>query len=237
MICFLTSAADIHGEDRLNPANGFIDELRGVLKCPCRTLFICSDPGVPEVTDFYAAQLRGFMAAEGLLMSSLHVLDGRNAHIAAELLAESDLVILSGGHVPTQNRFFRQINLRELIKGFDGVLISISAGTMNSAGTVYAMPELPGEAVDPDFQRTLTGLGLTDINVIPHYQYLRTVTFDGMEMPDIALEDSMGRRLYAINDGSYIFIKDGVQELRGEALLIEKGSIQHICSDGESVIL
>jgi len=31
---------------------------------------------------------------------------------------------------------------------------------MNCADTVYAQPEEPGEAVDPDYQRFIPGLGL-----------------------------------------------------------------------------
>lgn len=33
---------------------------------------------------------------------------------------------------------------------------------MNCADTVYAQPEEPGEAVDPDYQRFIPGLGADD---------------------------------------------------------------------------
>lgn len=231
MICFFTSAADIYGENRLNPANGFVDELRRAVKSPCRALFVCSDPEQWESNDYFAAQLRGFMAAEGIKQSCCRVLDSRNAREAADLAGDCDLIILSGGHVPTQNAFFRQIGLRDILRGFDGVVMTISAGE------VYAMPELPGEAVDPDFRRSLPGLGLTDISVIPHFQYIRTLTLDGIPMEDIAREDSANRRLYAINDGTYILSKNGRAELRGEAYLIEKGVISPLCGDGEALEL
>ncbi len=237
MICFFTSAADIYGENRLNPANGFIEELRRAVKSPCRALFICSDPEQYSSNDFFAAQLRGFMAAEGIKQSRCIVLDSRNAREAADLAGDCDLIILSGGHVPTQNAFFRKIGLRDILRGFDGVVVSISAGSMNSAGDVYAMPELPGEEADPDFRRSLPGLGLTDISVIPHFQYIRTLTLDGVSMEDIARKDSMNRRLYAISDGTYILARDGRRELRGEAYLIENGIISPLCGEGESVEL
>jgi len=235
MICFFTSAADIHGKACLNPANGFVDRLRQSLPDPFRGLFISSDPEDAFVNDIVWANMRGYFASEGMLMSHCTVLDSRTEHEAARLIAEAQLIVLSGGHVPTQNAFFERIGLRELISTFDGVLVSISAGTMNSADVVYAMPELEGEAIDPGFRRTLRGLGLTDISVIPHFQYIRTLALDGIPMEDIARQDSMKRRLYAINDGSYILSKDGAQRLYGEAYLIEKATITPICADGESI--
>ena len=44
---------------------------------------------------------------------------------------------------------------------------------MNCADTVYAGPELEGEAIDPLYERWITGLGLTDINIFPHFQSLK----------------------------------------------------------------
>lgn len=37
--------------------------------------------------------------------------------------------------------FFKEIRLREKIKDFDGIIIAISAGSMNSADIVYCQPE------------------------------------------------------------------------------------------------
>ena len=41
--------------------------------------------------------------------SAYQVLDGENAGDAAELIAQTDFIILAGGHVPTQNAFFQDI--------------------------------------------------------------------------------------------------------------------------------
>ncbi len=51
-------------------------------------------------------------------------------------------------------------NLAERIKSFEGIIIGISAGTMNSAKEVYAQPELEGEAIDPNYKRFIKGLNL-----------------------------------------------------------------------------
>ena len=57
MICFLTSRTDEAETGRLNPANGFVDELRRRFPPECRALFLCSDPDSRETTDYYAGVL------------------------------------------------------------------------------------------------------------------------------------------------------------------------------------
>lgn len=101
---------------------------------------------------------------------------------------------MSGGHVPTENAFIKKIGLKQALEDYRGILMTISAGTMNCAGEVYAMPELEGESVDVNYKRYLEGLSLTDIQVIPHYQYLKERSIDGSRMiDDIAAGDSFGK--------------------------------------------
>ncbi len=238
MICFLTSRTDVPETGELNPANRFVDELRQCFPSPCRALFICSDPDGWERMDFYASVLKGSFEDAGFSFACFDTLDGRNAVQAAELVRDANLLILGGGHVPTQNRFFHAIGLRALIRDFDGVVIGISAGSMNSADVVYAQPEEDGEAADPGYQRFLTGLGLTKTMLLPHWQELRDSVLDGLRvLEDITLPDSAGRTFYAIPDGSYLFIKSGLEELRGEAYLVRDGRIMQISGPDGAVSL
>ena len=238
MICFLTSRTDLPGHEELNPANRFIDELRRVLPNPCRALNICSDPDGWEKTDFYAAMTRLYFENAGFRFDSFRVLDGRNAARAEALVRGADLLILGGGHVPTQNRFFQRIGLRELMNDYDGVVVGISAGSMNSAELVYAQPEEEGEAVDPAYRRFLPGLGLTKTMLLPHYQEVKDDVLDGLRLfEDITYPDSIGRCFYAIPDGSYLFIENGREELRGEAWRIRDGLISQISAEGDMVTL
>ena len=170
----------------------------------------------------------------GFVFECFDTLDGRNEDQAVTLVRASDLLILSGGHVPTQNAFFEKIGLRDLLKDFDGIVIGISAGSMNSADVVYAQPEEDGEASDPAYQRFLTGLGLTKINLLPHYQQNRDDVLDGLRIyEDIACPDSMGKTFYAIPDGSYLFIRAGKEELRGEAYMVKDGVLSQVSSNGD----
>lgn len=238
MICFLTSRTDDPATGLLNPANGFAEELIRCAPKPCRALQICSDPIAYARTDYYAAELKSSFEQSGFVFQSYRTLDSRNEAQAAALIHDSDLLILSGGHVPTQNKFFHQIGLRGLLSSYHGVVVGISAGSMNSADVVYAQPEEDGEAVDPGYQRFLPGLGLTKTILLPHYQAYKDEVLDGLRVyEDVTFPDSFGTEFFAIPDGSYLFIQNGREELRGEAYRISEGHITQISADSETTVL
>ena len=238
MICFLTSNPFLHGGG-LNPANGFVDTLTAALpRGPVRCVFVASSPDEPETNDFYAAEQKAAFEGAVIRFKSFDILDRRSEASAPSLVKRADLIVLTGGHVPTQNQFFQDIGLKALLGGFDGALIGISAGTMNAAETVYAQPELEGEAVDPDYRRFLPGLGLTRAMVIPHFDGNLFAELDGLQIwADVTLPDSVGRRFYALPDGGYIHIDGERQTLRGEAWLVADGALRPVCRDGEQLPL
>ncbi|MCI5596867.1 MAG: Type 1 glutamine amidotransferase-like domain-containing protein [Lachnospiraceae bacterium] len=223
---------------QLNEDNDFVENLRGGLFPGAKGLIISADPHNYELNDemldtFYTAfQYHGFELSDMILC------DLRNAEHIEELITESDMIILGGGHVPTQNEFFHWIHLRELLQNYEGTVMGISAGSMNCADTVYAQPELPGESVDPDYERYLEGLGLTDYMILPHYQEVKDNMLDGKRLiEEITLPDSMGNRFYVLVDGSYILIQDQSARLYGEAYLIQDGYMEQICDWGNSISL
>ncbi|MGN0522128.1 MAG: Type 1 glutamine amidotransferase-like domain-containing protein [Eubacterium sp.] len=238
MVCFLTSSPCLKDKETLNPSNNFVEELRRTVPVGSRCLFICSDPDNYAFTDGFAESVKRSFNNADIVFSDFSILDSRTEKTAEELVKNADLLILAGGHVPTQNRFFQKVGLKELIKDYDAIVLGISAGTMNSADIVYAQPELPGEAVSPDYKRFLSGLGLTGVSVLPHYQAIKNNVLDGLRVfEDITYPDSFSRSFYALVDGSYIYINNQQQELRGEAYLIENGSIRKISELGGRVKL
>lgn len=241
MIAFLTSTlGDFYLMDEmvvdLVSKNDFTVNLRKIWKRGSKGLFISADPtdfsGNDRMRDEF---FRAFRVA-GLAFERLDICDGR---MRGELdLSNVDVIILGGGHVPTQHKFFEKISLGEHLKSFDGILLSLSAGSMNCAELVYSIPELEGEALDPSYNRWLRGLGITKCMMIPHYQYFKDVHLDGKHViHDIAIPDSVGKKFYALPDGSYIVCTDGKEYLYGEGHLISDGEIRKICSDGEFVEL
>ena len=239
MILFLTSSPCVIGAERaiLNPANGFVDRLRAALPANPKCLFISSDPDSYGMNDGFGAEMAEAFAEAGMEFSGYAVLDGRNAVFAQPLIWASDLIILGGGHLPTMNEFLLDIDLPELIADFQGVIMGISAGSMNCAERVYAQPEEPGES-SPGFPRFLPGLGLTDTNILPHYQQVKDNILDEKRLyEDITFADSMGECFLAMPDGSYIYSDSEDELLCGEAYIIEDGEIRQIAEEGDEVIL
>lgn len=239
MIAFLTSSPCVYGAPRaiLNPENQFLDNLRQFLPANPRCLFVCSSPDSPYLTDKFGYEMAKAFEEADIPFSDFRVLDRRTQKDVQLLIWQSDFIILAGGHVPTQNAFFQEIGLRELLENYQGVVMGISAGTMNAAERVYAQPEEEGES-DPDFQRFLPGLGITQVNVLPHYQQVRDYLLDGKRLfEDITYADSMGECFFAFVDGTYLLIEEGQTWLYGEAYCIQDGQIEQISELGDVVIL
>ena len=235
MTLFVTSSPYIEGAPGafLSNINGFVDRIREVLPPNPRALFICSDPDDHGGTCRFAAETTNAFAMEGMAFSSYHVLDWHNARRAYQLISMTDLVILCGGHVPTQNAFFRKIRLRHLLRHFDGCVVGISAGSMNCADMVYVQPEEHGESV-PEFQRFAPGLGLTGVNILPHYQKVKDNYLDGLRLfEDITYADSMGHTFFALPDNSYFYQDDENLLLFGEAYRLRDGIMEQICDTDE----
>ncbi len=227
---FLTSSPCIPliPEAILNPANCFVDRLKQALPPNPKVLTICSDPDSHDLTVYYGKINEEAFCKVGIPFGAHDFLDGSNPEQAKALIAWCDFIILSGGHVPTQNRFFREIRLRELLTEFDGILMGISAGSMNAARIVYSQPEEAGES-DPSFQRFLPGLGLTEHQILPHYNMVKDDILDGQRLyEDITFADSMGHRFLVLPDGSYIHSKNGIEQLYGEAWLLSDGVMTKI---------
>ena len=169
-----------------------IRRLKQALPPYCRCLYICSDPDRRDLNCTFGADVFQIFAQEGMAFSHYAVLDGDNFYEAKKLVEESDLIVLAGGHVPTQNAFFHKIRLPELLREYQGVVLGISAGSMNMAEVVYAQPEEPGES-SSEYQKFIPGLGLTNIQILPHYQKAKHYTVDGLHLyHEITLPDSMG---------------------------------------------
>ncbi len=218
--------------------NGFLRRFRERWEPGCSCLMISSDPRAFGHNDKMRREFEGFFEVSGIPVSRLVMCDERNMEQVSGLLADSPMVILAGGHVPTQNAFFRQMGLKELMETYEGTIMGISAGTMNCAGRVYAQPELAGESRDPEYKRFLPGLGLTAINILPHYQQVKDYVLDGKRlMEDITYPDSKGRTFYALVDGSYVLVQKGQSTVYGEAYRIRDGIITRICGKEEWRVL
>lgn len=117
--------------------NGLLDNLRAIWTPNAKVLIICADPDDHKKNDDVCSCLEKSLPMSGLSISAIDKCDSRNSS-AVDALENVDVLILAGGHVPTQNRFMKQLRLRERLKEYRGLVVAWSAGSMNCADTVYA---------------------------------------------------------------------------------------------------
>ncbi len=217
--------------------NGQLDKIKEFWTANAKIMLISASPDDYDRNDMMFNCFKESFPMSGLSVSLFTMCDSRTEEVI-EQLSQMDVILLSGGHVPTQNAFFKRIGLKDKLQGFGGLIIAWSAGSMNCAETVYAGPECEGEAIDPDYRRWISGLGVTKVNILPHFQSIKDDILDGMRLiEDITYADSMGHEILALNDGSYIVVDGDKETLYGEAYSIKDGCQTRICQNGESVSL
>ena len=244
MKCILASYLDLYDKDaagnrnakNFGNQNNILDNIKKYVKKYDNFLFVASNEFNNEATDVYAnVTFESFDLT--LPFNNYYILDSRTEDMIDELLEKADLIFLCGGHLPTQNTFFNNIKLRDKIKNTSAFIIGGSAGAMNMADNVYCIPELEGESIDPNFKRDLIGLGLTNINVLPHYDIFKDVILDNKKfVEEIVLPDTYERKVYGLNNGSYILIDDK-NYLYGNAYLLKNGKIEKINGENEFKII
>ena len=223
---FLTSSPYTEDGERFID-NDFLTELRKVW-VKTNVLNIASFPDSYEISDEYSKRHERLFREAGFEIDKWIDLDHRNHAKTAELIKSCGVVILNGGHCMTEMNFFNEINLKNLLNDFEGIIIGVSAGSMNAAATVYAPEEYEEELEDPNFKKYYQGLGLTDVNIFPHYQmYKNQYLRDKRMMEDIVYKDSVGHKFLLIPDGSYLLIKDGKTEIHGEHYFLKDG-VMHL---------
>ena len=239
----LTSCLDMYHKDENKNRiahtvvnnNGILDLLKSKIKKFDNFVYVASVKDNYAATDVYA----------NVTFDSIHltmpfknyiVLDGRTENKAEEIIKKADFIFLCGGHVPTQNKFFEEINLKNIINKTDALILGQSAGSMNCADVVYCPPELEGESLDKTFKRYFKGLGLTNLNIMPHYDIRLTEILDEKEYwNEIVLPDSKKTKMLVLTDKSYVVEENGIQTLYGEAYVFENGKITKICENNKKL--
>ena len=217
--------------------NGFLNTLQRYLTKRKCMVIISGNPKKIHTKDPNIITREYFALSNLAYDEYIYVNDENKEHIK-EYIEKADCINLFGGHLPTGNAFINELNLRELIKDYNGVLIGGSGGAMNMADVVYCKPEAEGEYANKNFNRYLKGLGLTNINIIPHYYLIKDRTLDGGRIiEDIIAPDTYQTPLIVLPDGSYIVQVDDCATIFGEAYLFQNGALTQICENNKSVEL
>jgi len=240
---FLTSDIGCYEEKKglkkptaLNNVNNFVDNVKKYLTNNKKMVFIASVPSAYEINDHFAQLTFDGFKLSKIEFNEYHILDNRNKQDIQDILKNASLVFLAGGFTVGQMQFFEEIDLRTMLKDLDAVIIGQSAGAINLATNVYCAPEDVEEFNRP---RIWKGLGLTEINIEPHFlkDEANFNQNDKLIRKEL-LKDSLERPIYAICDGSYIFDDGNKQIIYGESYFIKDGIISNpLCLDKEEYLI
>ncbi|HIT79134.1 MAG TPA: Type 1 glutamine amidotransferase-like domain-containing protein [Candidatus Faecivivens stercorigallinarum] len=197
-ICFLTSAFN----------NGFTPVFERVFKRYLLTgnqdagnfVFIASDFDDPHGNLRWAEEIRGKFGEIGVLFSGFQIVDHTVSPTQAEkYIRDAQVVWLSGGDTLRQIASFQEYHLRELLMGFDGIVIGMSAGSINMADRVVLARNIYDRSPQLEIYQ---GLGLVEINIEPHLDPVNAEHLDDI------LEASVHAPIYGLFDDSFI-LDDG----------------------------
>lgn len=216
--------------------NGLVDQLKEVLKKNKKVVFVSSDiNSTPSSVASYSKIFFDSMKMAGILFEEYNILDGTKVEKAKEYIENADLVFLCGGDTYNQHLFFEKIGLKELLSTYSGIVMGQSAGAINMAEHCFNSPE-ELEKSEPIF---FDGLGLTNINIEPHFVY-DSSRFNEKEIyqRNTIINESYNRSIYGQCNGSHVFINNNnITTIYGETYLITNGNIRKICENNKKLVL
>ena len=230
MVRILTSSFNNYHEEngkkipnKIDNSNKIVDHIKKYLNKCDTLLYIVSDPNEKEKTKLYSDILFESLRLSGISFKEYIILNNDNINKAKEYIKKADLIFLSGGDTYIENEFFNSFNLSELLKDYNGLVIGQSAGALNMTKYVFNSPENMDDSEPIYFK----GLGLTNINIEPHFVYDNTnFTEEEKYQRDAILLESYNRKIYGECDNSHIIIdKDDNIFIYGETYLITNGKI------------
>ncbi len=237
MVKFLTSdvgaSKKINGVrivSKLNNTNRFVEILQKYITTGENFVFIASNPSAYSKTDAYAKLTFDSFNMSGFNFKNLQVVDDRTSADVENIIKHGSIIYLGGGDTLTQMNFFNKIGLSSVLKKYGKIVIGQSAGALNLADEVYCSPE--DEEWD-ESKKYFKGLGLTKINIEPHYNNSHS-SFSQDALHKMLLQDSRKKSFIAITDGSFIVDDGKTQTLFGEGYLFSNGECSQICKNGES---
>ena len=201
--------------------NGFGNEVSEIfhqkIKDRNRFAFVASEfEKIPEKTDKYFRFFLAMFEECGIHFKETYVVDGRmTAEEAQRAVLEADVIWLSGGDTPTQFNYLKKYGLDNVIKQHKGVIIGMSAGTINLAETAICTLSCGHYK-----QEIYKGLGCVNVSVEPHF------VIDNVS--DELLELSQKYIIYGLCDESIIICTDEELEFVGEVYKISGGAVERL---------
>ena len=201
--------------------NGFSDEIAELFQKKIthreRFVFVASEfEKHHKKTDNYFKFFLNMFEEKEIHFKEARVVDGRMTAKQAQAAVEAaDVIWLSGGDTPVEFAYLQKYGLVDVIKNHSGVVIGMSAGSINLADTAICT-----RSCGHDPQQIYPGIGCVRISVEPHFVM--------GELSDELLELSEKYTIYGLCDESVIVCEDENVEFHGEIYKIEKGNIERV---------
>lgn len=179
--------------------------------------FVASEfEALHEKTDKYFRIFLDMFEEAGIHFEEAYVVDGRmSAAEAQKAVVEADVVWLSGGDTPAQFACFQKYGLVKVLQEHEGVIIGMSAGSINMARTSICTLSCGHRK-----QEIYSGLGCVDISVEPH--------FVRENVSDELIELSKVYIIYGLCDDALIVCSGETIEFYGEVYKLSQGIVERI---------
>ena len=201
--------------------NGFSNEIaelmKKVIKRRKKFAFIASEfEKFHEMTDQYFREILQLFQEIGIDFETSYVIDGRmKKEEAKDAVQLADVVWLSGGDTIKQYQYLVKYELIDKIKAHAGVIIGMSAGSINLTKTAICTL-----ASGHEKEKIYEGIGCIEFSVEPH--------FNIYNVSEILLEQSQQHEIYGLCDGSLILYDGEKKRFFGEIYQIIDGVIKQI---------
>jgi dipeptidase E len=177
-------------------------------------VFVASEfENIYEKTDWYCNHFLKMFSDCGIIFESVNVVDGRmSKETAQDMVINADVLWLAGGDTPTQFAYLESYGLIPCIKEHKGVIIGMSAGSINMTKTAVCTLTCEHNEL-----KIYEALGLVEFSVEPH--------FDKDNITKELLILSEKYPLYGICDDSAIVCTEDKILYIGDVFLINKGQV------------
>ena len=203
----------------LDNSNNIIEQLKESLPHYKKFIYMASAPSNYENNDTYSSVVYESLKLSGITFGKYVLVDYRYEGNLEEEIKDASLILLSGGDPKEEMDYFEEINFRNIIRGYDGVLLGQSAGSMNMAKVVVCPPE---DISQIGGNYVFNGLDIIDINIEPHFAIdIDTSLEEIILIRKELLKISEDHTLYGLTDGSHIVFLNDEYILYGDAYLIK----------------
>lgn len=169
-----------------------------------------------EKTEEYFEFFLEMFREKNIQFKESYVVDGRmTVEEAKKAVKDADVILLSGGDTPIQFNYLQKYGLDRVIKQHNGVIIGMSAGSINLAETAICTV-----SCNHYKQQIYKGLDCVKISVEPHFVRDR--------VSSELLELSQKYVIYGLCDDSVIICANDNIEFYGEIYKIHGGIIEQI---------